>query len=165
MLDNLQQLHAMPPLINMGNMYFFMQCRMLLQPSVTDVDAVGQHTDPWILAAQQMAGQPWSPSKQALLLRVFLEFFRSVLDGYQGFLAPGSCDGSRSVTCRAISGVQQGLLQMQKRASSVAVSGGGWGVALPVVPPVRSSLLLGPSQPQCKVDVAAMLEHHAALCG
>jgi hypothetical protein len=138
---------------------------MLLQPSVTDADAVGQHADPWILAAQQMAMHPWGPSKQALLLRIFLEFFCSVLDGYQGFLVPGSCDGSRTVTCRAISGVQQGLLQMQKRASTVAVSGGGSGVSLPVVPPVRSSLLLGPLQPQCRVDMAAMLDHHAVLCG
>lgn len=140
---------------------------MLLQPSIADADAVAQHTDPWILAAQQMAGQPWGPSKQALLLRIFLEFFRSVLDGYQGFLIPGSCAGSRSITCRALSGVQQGLLQMQKRASSAAVSGGGsgGGVALPVVPPVRSSVLLGPQQPPCRVDMAAVLEHHTALCG
>jgi hypothetical protein len=141
---------------------------MLMQPSVTDVDAVGQHTDPWILAGQQMAGQPWGPCKQALLLRIFLEFFCSVLDGYQSFLTPGSSDGSRStVPCRALSGVQQGLLQMQKRASSVAVSGGGGGTVggLPVVPPVRSSMLLGPLQPQCRVDMTAMLDHHAATCG
>jgi hypothetical protein len=138
-----------------------------MQPSVTDVDAVGLHTDPWVLAAQQMAGQPWGPCKQALLLRIFLEFFRSVLDGYQGFLTPGSSDGSRIVPCRALSGVQQGLLQMQKRASSVAVGSGGGGTAggLPVVPPVRSSMLLGPLQPQCRVDLAAMMDHHAAICG
>jgi hypothetical protein len=116
-----------------------------------------------------MAGQPWGPCKQALLLRIFLEFFSSVLDGYQSFLVarPSSNDGSRTVPFRALSGVQQGLLQMQKRASSVAVSGGGGGAVggLPVVPPVRSSVLLGPLQPQCTVDVAAMLNHHAAICG
>jgi hypothetical protein len=34
---------------------------MLMQPSVTDVDAVGQHPDPCVLAGQQMAGQPLDP--------------------------------------------------------------------------------------------------------
>ncbi|KAF6266032.1 AEX-3 domain-containing protein [Scenedesmus sp. NREL 46B-D3] len=138
---------------------------MLMQPAVTGVDAVGQGADPWTLAAQQMAGQPWGPSKQALLLRVFVEFFRSVLDGHQGFLIPGSCDGSRTVMCRALSGVQQGLLQMQKRASAVAAGSSSGAVGLPVVPAVRSSLLLGPLQPLCRVDLAAVLGHHAAQCG
>lgn len=62
-----------------------------MQPSVTDADVVttssssssgSSHTpqDPWLAAAKALGpGAPWSPSKQALLVRMFMQFFQEVL--------------------------------------------------------------------------------------
>lgn len=136
-----------------------------MQPSVTDVDAVGQQQDPWMLAAQQLSGRAWGSCKQALLVRIFMQFFCSVLDSYQKFLVAGSTNGSRSSTHRALSGVH-GLLSMQMRVSGAGPAGAA---ALPSVPVIRSaalsSAMLSPMQQQCRVDMAAVLEHHHPFCG
>lgn len=152
-----------------------------MQPSVTERDVVRTSTapeDPWVAAAQAMAGAPWSPSKLALLVRVFMEFFRDVLHDFQLFVCASSSQAD--VPDRTGS-----LARRDSRLTSGGGSSSSSGGALPGSRALRSALsgaaamsgglLAGRSnslaagagsvlQAQGIVGLQALFDHHFAIC-
>eukprot|EP00879_Flechtneria_rotunda_P012714 GHRR01013277.1.p1 GENE.GHRR01013277.1~~GHRR01013277.1.p1 ORF type:complete len:1835 (+),score=708.37 GHRR01013277.1:594-6098(+) len=128
--------------------------RMLMQPSVANVDLVGQHNDPWVVAAKQMAMQAWGSNKQALLLRIFMQFFQDILQGYQKFTLSDSLDGS---TAKGFVGVQGVQCQLRECADN----GSGPRTGSKSRQPSSSGLV---SPKQSVVDVRAIVHHHFQLC-
>lgn len=95
-----------------------------MQPSVTEADMVHTSTtpeDPWVAAAQAMGSMPWNPTKQALLVRVFMEFFNEVLRDYQLFL----CASGQELSERAALSRRDSRLTSGGGSSSGSSSSGG----------------------------------------
>jgi uncharacterized membrane protein YgcG len=150
---------------------------MLMQPSITEADLV--HTspaqeDPWVAAAQAVAGAQWSPSKQALLLRIFMEFFREVLRDYQLFLCSTSQEASDRAATLARSNSRltsgggggsgsTGGAAPGSRALRSALSGTGG--AAGSLAAARSNSLAAGAQAQAQiVGLQALFDHHYATC-
>jgi hypothetical protein len=150
---------------------------MLMQPSVTEADLV--HTspaqqDPWVAAAQAMAGAPWSPSKQALLVRIFMEFFQEVLRDYQLFL----CTTSQEASERAATLARSNSRLTSGGGSSSGSTGGaapgsralrsalsGTNGAAGSLAAARSNSLAAGAQLQAQiVGMQALFDHHYAIC-
>lgn len=156
-----------------------------MQPSVTEADVVSSSTeqyDPWVAAARALGpGAPWSPCKQALLLRVFMEFFHEVLRDHQLFLSTssaGAADGRSSMSRRdsrltsgggsAVGGSSGGAaagVRALRSALSLSGAAGAAGTALQAGR--NSSLAPGPGmllQAHCRVGMQALLDHHFSIC-
>jgi len=155
-----------------------------MQPSVTEADVVSssseQPEDPWVAAAQALGpSEPWSPTKQALLLRMFMEFFHEVLRDHQLFLSTSGIDAeARASLARRDSRMTSG------GGSSSGGSSGGAGpsgralrgaLSLSGTAAPGSSLQAGRSsslapgagamlQAQCRVGMQALLDHHFNIC-
>lgn len=146
-----------------------------MQPTVTEADVVPLSSsgpeDPWVLAAQALGPQaPWDPRKQALLLRIFMEFFREVLRDYQLFLCASSQEASeRASLARRDSrltsggGSSNGGALPTGWASRTALSLSGAGAGL--VPGRSNSLATNAVlQVQGIVGMQALLDHHRSIC-
>lgn len=152
---------------------FLSACRMLLRPSTTDVDALGAPQDPWVNAARQLSKQPCSPlCKQALLIRIFLEFFREVLDGYNQFLVTciAAADGASTASSlsRNISGMQEQMRRVSSSAAQItsaaaAIAGSGSTVSFTAARHIRRSSSSA-GQQWSGMHMPALLQHHQAIC-
>lgn len=75
--------------------------RALQHPFSNDGDLLGTPADPWVAAARALAPDGWGPRKQALAMRVFLQFFSDALDGYEAFVGRGRRGASPSIVIAA----------------------------------------------------------------
>jgi hypothetical protein len=173
-----------------------------MQPSVTEADVVTgssssgstSREDPWVAAARALGtATPWSPSKQALLLRVFMEFFHDMLRDHQLFLTPASIEAERSSAGSSAAG----LTRRDSRVTSGGGGGGSGGGGFTSARALRAALSLSGTagaavaavaavaaggggqqagrvsgaaagglqlQAQSARGMQALLEHHASLC-
>jgi hypothetical protein len=53
---------------------------------------MGAPADPWLAAARRVAPEGWGPRKQALMARLFLEFFVEALSGVDKYVGRGTQD-------------------------------------------------------------------------
>lgn len=84
--DSLKTCLAHPLLVQLC-----LRLQHLMRPSSTDMDSIAAAGDPLICAAREMSAQPWSPAKQRLLQRTFVQLFADALRGFDRFLtAPGN---------------------------------------------------------------------------
>jgi hypothetical protein len=122
-----------------------LHCRVLLRPYSTDGDLMGDPADPWASAARQLAPEGWGPRKQALMARVFLEFFADALSGYEKFvgrppggsMAAGAGDGKGGLSGGSHS------QRASRHCGATSSSGGGGGGPPPAVSQSGSSVSLG----------------------
>jgi hypothetical protein len=155
---------------------------MLMQPSVAEADlghSSAAPEDPWVLAIKALLGPAaaWGPSKQALLLRVFMEFFHDVLRDYHLYLSTAEASERASLvrrdsrltsaggssSCSSSSGGS--LSSARTLRNSLSLSGAA---GLPGLAGGRSSSLAAGSAPllqaQNLVGMQALLDHHFSLC-
>lgn len=154
-------------------------CRVLMQPSVTEADVLPVSSqsdpDPWVAAARALGpSAPWSPSKQALLLRIFMEFFCEVLRDHHLFL----CASSQEVSERASLARRDSRISSAGGSSSGGSSGGAppgsrvlrGAASLHLQPQIGRSNSLAAGVGQALqhthniVGMQALLDHHHSLC-